>query len=80
MEDQESILKELKELKIQNKKLTREINRIQVESDVLKEMNDKVSKTQEFFRKENQRQLFYNSQILKTSPYIMVMVDEDFKT
>lgn len=77
MEDQNDLLKELK---LQNKKLERENRRLQTECDVLKIMNEKVSKTQQFFERDNQRQLCYNRQLLKTSPYIVVMVNEELKT
>ncbi len=65
MEEQNDLLKELK---LQNKKLERENRRLQTECDVLKIMNEKVSKTQQFFERDNQRQLCYNRQLLKTSP------------
>ncbi len=77
MEEQNDLLKELK---LQNKKLERENRRLQTECDVLKIMNEKVSKTQQFFERDNQRQLCYNRQLLKTSPYIVVMVNEELKT
>ena len=77
MDEQEALLKELK---LQNKKLQRENRRLTLERDILTDMNEKVSRTQLFFQRDNQRQLCYNSQILKTSPYILVMVNEHLKT
>lgn len=70
----------LKELKLQNKKLSRENRRLQTECDILKDLNEQVSKTQQFFRRETQRQLCYNQQLLRTSPYISVMVNEKLET
>lgn len=70
----------LKELKLQNKKLQRENRRLQAECEVLKNLNEQVSRTQQFFHRENQRQLCYNQQLLKTSPYITVMVNEKLET
>ena len=70
----------LKELQLQNKKLQRENRRLQVECDVLKDLNEQVSRTQQFFHRENQRQLCYNHQLLRTSPYISVMVNEKLET
>ncbi len=77
MDEQEALLKELK---LQNKKLTRENGRLQTEISLLQEVNEKVSRTQEFFQRDNQRQLCYNSQLLKTSPYIVLMVNEKLET
>ncbi|MCR5790441.1 MAG: response regulator [Lachnospiraceae bacterium] len=80
METQETQEDLLKQLKLQNKKLLRENSRLQKECDVLTDMNDKISRTQLFFHRDNQRQLCYNNQLLKTMPYILVMVDENLKT
>ena len=70
----------LKELNLQNKKLQRENRRLQVECDILKKQNEQVSRTQQFFHREIQRQLCYNRQLLRTSPYISVMVNEKLET
>ena len=77
MEEQSDLLKEYK---IQLKKLQRENRRLEREAEVLKSLNEQVSRTQQFFHQENQRQLCYNHQILKTSPYILVMVNEKLET
>jgi len=71
---------QLKELQLKIKKLERENRRLVTEGEVLKSLNEQVSRTQKFFHEENQRQICYNNQLLKTSPYILVMVDEKLKT
>ena len=71
---------EIKELQLKIKKLDRENRRLQTECDLLKNLNEQVSKTQDFFHRENQRQICYNNQLLKTSPYILVMVNEKLET
>jgi len=76
----EDLKRQLKELQIQNKKLKRENERLQTECEALKNMNEQVSRTQKFIKRENQRQICYNSQLLKTSPYILIMVNENLET
>ena len=71
---------QLKELQLKIKKLERENRRLVTEGEVLKNLNEQVSRTQKFFHEENQRQLCYNNQLLKTSPYILVMVNEKLET
>ena len=72
--------KELKELRLKLKKLERENRRLQIEMDTIKDMNEQIARTQGFMKKENQRQIFYNTQLLKVSPYLVLMVDEKLKT
>lgn len=72
--------KELKELRLKQKKLERENRRLQIEMDTIKDMNEQIARTQGFMKKENQRQIFYNTQLLKVSPYLVLMVDEKLKT
>ena len=76
----EELEKQLKELQLQNKKLKRENRRIQVECEALRGMNEQVGRTQTFIQKENQRQICYNTQLLKTSPYMLLMVNEKLET
>ncbi len=71
---------ELKELRLQVKKLNRANQRMQVELDALKATNEQVTHTQSYVQKENQRQICYNNQLLKVSPHLLVMVDENFNT
>ena len=71
---------EIKDLQLKIKKLDRENRRLQTECDILKNLNEQVSKTQDFFHRENQKQICYNNQLLKTSPYILVMVNEKLET
>lgn len=71
---------EIRELQLKIKKLDRENRRLQTECDILKNLNEQVSKTQDFFHRENQKQICYNNQLLKTSPYILVMVNEKLET
>ena len=70
----------IKDLNLRIKKLERENRRLRSEGDMLKNLNEQVSKTQVFFHRDNQRQLCYNNQLMKTSPYILVMVNETLET
>ena len=78
MEEQQADL--IKELQRKIKKLERDNRRLQTESGLLTGLNEQVSRTQQYFHRDNQRQLCYNSQLLKTSPYILVMVNEKLET
>ena len=70
------IEKELKELRLKQKKLERENRRLFTECETFKDMIEQITRTQEFMKKENQRQIFYNTQLLKVAPNIVLMVDE----
>ena len=70
----------IKDLNLRIKKLERENRRLRSEGDMLKNLNEQVSKTQVFFHRDNQRQLCYNNQLMKTSPYILVMVNDALET
>ena len=67
---------ELATLKLENKKLKRENKHLQRDNEMLRMANEQAAHIQEFVQRDNMRQLFYNDQMLKTSPYIMILTDE----
>ncbi len=71
---------QLKELTRQVRRLTRENGRMQAELTMLKGLNEQVTSTQKYIQKENRRQICYNNQLLKTFPYVLIMVDEQLHT
>ena len=67
---------ELASLKLENKKLKRENKHLQRDNEMLRMANEQAAHIQEFVQRDNMRQLFYNDQLLKTSPYIIILTDE----
>ncbi len=71
---------ELKELRKQVKKLKRENDRLKIEADMVRDLNEQIAKTQNYIQQENQRQVCYNDQLLRSAPYMLVMTDEKLVT
>lgn len=71
---------EIKQLERQLKKLTREKNRYMRECEMLRGLNNQVTRIQNYIQRENHRQICYNDQLLKSSPYILVMTNEKLET
>ena len=69
-----------KQLVLENKKLTREIKRLKKDIEMLRIANEQASRTQAYIQKQNSRQLFYIAQLLRTSPYLEILTDEQMKT
>ncbi|MBP5200729.1 MAG: response regulator [Schwartzia sp.] len=67
-------------LQLENKKLSRELERLKKDNEVLRMANDQALRTQTYIQKENVRQVFYTEQLLKTSPYILILTDERLRT
>lgn len=76
MEDE----KELKELRKQVKKLSRENRQLEHELELIRTINEQVSRTQGFIQRESHKQNIYNDQLLRTSPYLLVMTNEELDT
>ncbi|MBQ9538182.1 MAG: response regulator [Treponema sp.] len=73
-------LDELAKLRLDNKKLSREIKRLKKDIEVLRLANNQVINTQAYIQRDNDRQIYYNSQLLKTSPYLLLLTDENMMT
>ena len=69
-----------KQLILDNKKLSREIKRLKKDIEMLRIANEQASRTQAYIQKQNSRQLFYIAQLLRTSPYLEILTDEQMKT
>ncbi len=69
-----------KRLQMENKKLNREIKRLKKDNEVLRIANDQASRTQAYIQKDSMRQVFYNNQLLKTYPYLLILTDEQLQT
>ncbi len=71
---------ELRQLTLENKKLTREIRKLKKDIEFLKLANDQSARTQAYIQRDNDRQLFYNSQLLKTAANLLIITDEKIFT
>ncbi len=69
-----------KRLQMENKKLSREIKRLKKDNEVLRIANDQAARTQAYIQKDSTRQVFYNDQLLKTYPYLLILTDEQLQT
>ena len=69
-----------KRLQTEIKKLNREIKRLKKDNEVLRIANDQASRTQAYIQKDSTRQVFYNNQLLKTYPYLLILTDEKLLT
>ena len=69
-----------KRLQMENKKLIREIKRLKKDNEVLRIANDQAARTQAYIQKDSTRQVFYNNQLLKTYPYLLILTDEHLET
>ena len=75
----EELSDELKRLQLENKKLKREIRHISKDNELLRLANEQTTNVQNFIQKENLRQIYLNKQLLKTSPYLLILVDENLR-
>ena len=64
----------------ENKKLLREIKRLKKDIELLRIANDQAMTTQAYIQRDNSRQMFYNSQLLRTYPYILILTDDQLQT
>lgn len=69
-----------KQLKLENKKLNREIKRLKKDNEILRIANDQVTHTQAYIQRDVNRQVFYNNQLMRTSPSILILTDDQLMT
>ena len=69
-----------KQLKLENKKLGRELKRLRKDNEMLRMANDQSLRTLAYIQKDSARQVFYNNQMLRTSPYILILTDDALHT
>ncbi len=68
------------QLKLENKKLGRELKRLRKDNEMLRKANDQSLRTLAYIQKDSARQAFYNNQMLRTSPYILILSDDTLQT
>ncbi|MCR4605332.1 MAG: response regulator [Eubacterium sp.] len=71
---------QITQLKHENKKLRREVKHMMKDNVLLRVANEQASHTQAFIQKDNLKQIFYNHQLLKTSPNVMILTDASLQT
>ena len=69
-----------KQLRLENKKLGRELRRLRKDNEMLRMANDQSLRTLAYIQKDSARQVFYNNQMLRTSPYILILTDDALHT
>ncbi|MBQ9359873.1 MAG: response regulator [Lachnospiraceae bacterium] len=69
-----------KQLKLENKKLSREVKRLKKDNEILRVANDQTIHTQAYIQRDMTQQIFYNNQLLRTSPYILILTDDQLQT
>ena len=69
MEDIEALKLEIKQLKRENRKITRD-------NELLRLANDQTAHAQEFIKKDAYKQTYFNNQILRTSPNVIILTDD----
>ncbi len=71
---------ELRQLRLDNKKLGREVKRLKKDNEFLRLANDQADRTQAYIQKDNNRQIFFIRQLLKTAPNLLFLTDENMRT
>ena len=68
---------ELESLKLEAKKLKRELRRANKDKELLRMAAEQAIRTHEFVQRDNLRQIFFNKQMMKTTPYVLVLTDDN---
>ncbi|MBQ9364324.1 MAG: response regulator [Schwartzia sp.] len=71
---------EEKQLRLDNKKLSREIRRLRKDNELLRVANEQGMRTQAYIQRDNVRQIFYINQLLRTCPYLLLLLDDGLRT
>ena len=71
---------DIQSLQLEIKKLKREVKRAKKDNELMRMATEQAIHTQEFIQRDNLRQLFFNKQMMKTSPYALVLTDENLMT
>ena len=80
MSEQPLTEEEIASLRLEAKKLKRELKHANKDLELLRMANEQAAHTQEFIQRDNLRQVFFNKQLLKTTPYVMVLTDDKLMT
>ncbi len=62
------------------KKLNRELRRLKKDNELLRVVNEQVARTQVFIQKDSNQRIFYIRQLLRSSPYILILTDCQMNT
>ena len=62
------------------KKLSRELRRVKKDNELLRIANDQASRTQAYIQKDINQQIFYINQLLKSSPYLLILTNRQMQT
>lgn len=62
------------------KKMSRELRRLRKDNELLRIANDQASRTQAFIQKDMNQQIFYINQLLKSSPYLLILTNRQMQT
>ncbi len=71
---------DVKRLTLENKKLAREVKRLNQDIALLREANTQAVNTQEYIQRETDRQIFYIAQLMRTSPNVFILTDHLLRT
>ncbi len=80
MSEQPLSEEEVASLRLEAKKLKRELKHANKDLELLRMANEQAAHTQEFIQRDNLRQVFFNKQLLKTTPYVLVLTDDKLMT
>ncbi len=69
-----------KQLLLELKKLNREVKRLRKDNEILRMANEQAAHTQAYIQRDSIRQVFYNNQLLRTSPYLLILTDDQLQT
>ncbi len=62
------------------KKMSRELRRLRKDNELLRIANDQASRTQAYIQKDMNQQIFYINQLLKSSPYLLILTNRQLQT
>lgn len=71
---------ELELLRLENKKLRREVKRVSKDNEILRVANEQASNTQAYIQRESQRRVFYIRQLLRTASNLLLLTDDKYQT
>ena len=74
------IVEDEKQLLLEMKKLNREVKRLRKDNEILRMANEQAAHTQAYIQRDSIRQVFYNNQLLRTSPYLLILTDDQLQT
>ena len=65
---------------LEMKKMSRELRRLRKDNELLRIANDQASRTQAYIQKDMNQQIFYINQLLKSSPYLLILTNRQLQT